>query len=86
MKPEATKQEPGGRCAGCWRPLVLMGLSVLVTAVVLEILLRLGGGGRPAQFNAALASATRAGGLSAMSVKTTNCNPISAPADEPTMT
>jgi hypothetical protein len=28
----------------------------------------------------------RAIGVSAMSVMTTNCNPISAPADEPTMT
>ena len=59
MKPEAVKQEPGGRRAGCWRPLAVMGLSVLLTAVVLEILLRLYGSGQKSQFNAALASADR---------------------------
>ena len=32
------------------------------------------------------ASATRNRGRSAMSVRTTNCNPIKAPADDPTMT
>jgi len=36
--------------------------------------------------NAGPASAARGGDLSAMSVMTTNCNPVSAPADEPTMT
>src|SRR5579883_2059352 len=36
--------------------------------------------------NAAPASAARSAGLAAMSVMTTNCKPISAPAAEPTMT
>jgi hypothetical protein len=36
--------------------------------------------------NAAPTSGARTGGLSAMSVMTTNCSPTSAPAAEPTIT
>lgn len=59
MPPEAAKQEQGKRRAGGWRRMGLMSLSVLLTAAVLEILLRLGIGGRPLRFNDALSAADR---------------------------